>query len=78
MEDFIGKAWSKPNPPGKVKRWEDDGQGGGYMLLLTPAEAREFDANEDRKLREWAEYQERMAKLDDEAAQREAWSHADD
>lgn len=46
MSFLIGQHWKKP-PPGKVIRWESDGQGGGAILHLTPEEAAKFDADQE-------------------------------
>jgi len=42
MAALVAANWDKP-PPGKVARWESDGQGGGCIWHLTPEDAKRFD-----------------------------------
>ena len=52
MEIIIAQEWAKPLPAGKVRVWEDDGQGGGYIRLMTPEAADVFLETRRRVSRE--------------------------
>ena len=55
-EQCLGYLFSQPVPTGKVRYWEDDGQGGGRVLYVTPEEAASLDEEEREERRERAQW----------------------